>query len=178
VGVLCGPESEDELRVASLDPGTKSGLVLWKGEHRQHMGGEIYPGVYHVREVRESGWYQSSRRLAGVLLEFVPHVLLYEDFQLEPGGTGGRGAAGRELLDPVRVTCSVLTLMYEVDWDGLVVPFQTSVKGVMTDERMRKWKLWLQARTWSGLEGHATDAARGLVWYLRERLVFPAGDGG
>lgn len=156
--------------LASLDPGTKSGLVFWEGELRRHSGAEIRAGLREMFEIREESWFESAARIARDVHASGAQVLLYEDFVLRGGGGHSSEA---EALDSVRVTSGVVCLLEEWGWDGHTAGFNASIKAVMTDERMKKWGLWLQGRGsrvagTEGFEGHATDAARGLVWYLRE----------
>lgn len=191
--------------VASLDPGTTSGLVVWEGEFKQHMGGEVAAGLRGMYEIHGpekswSEWLSSCHKIVEILMKLNngdgPDVLLIEDFILE----GGKGhSSEREGLDPVRITCGVLMLLEVDQWSGQVVYFQPSIASVFHDVRMKKWGLWLQGRnavyvladpmyahadmfvdhgdqihikewTCAKFEGHATSAARGLVWWLREKI--------
>lgn len=167
------------MRIASLDPGTKSGLVLWEGDGgRKWSGAEVDQGLKSALEVRvEDGWLLSSHVIAHTIRTWDVDLLLYEEFMLSGGGGH---SSDPEALDSVRVTSAVLGMLMAWQSDRFVnvVGFSPSIKAVMTDSRMKLWGLWLQGKDVSvggkpagackGFEGHATDAARGLVWYLRE----------
>lgn len=139
-------------------------------------------------EIREGDWLASARRISEFVVTEAADVLLYENFVLRGGGGHSSSA---EALDSVRVTSAVIALLsvsgrVSGGWKGEVAPFDTSVKAVMSDVRMKRWGLWLQGKggskcavgfdggdVWDvkGFEGHATDACRGLVWYCRKGMV-------
>lgn len=166
------------MRIASLDPGTKSGLVFWEGELRRYSGSEVADGLAGAWEIDSGAWLNSAQAMAHMIVEYGAELVLYEDFILE----GGSHSSDRSGLDPVRIACGVEALLRVGAPFVVVEPFSRNVKSVMTDERMKLWGLWLQGRkgfdgtgkvgagSLVGCKGHATDAARGLVWYLRERI--------
>lgn len=154
-----------------MDPGTDTGLVCWEGEYRRHPASEVKNGLIWAIEVPGAegagGWLRASEKIACKVLEAQCDVFLYEDFILH----GGSHSSEREGLDPVRVTCGVQILLKVGKWSGTQVAFLPSISAVYHDIRMRKWGLWLQGRgDYSGYDGHATSAARGLVWFLRDYI--------
>lgn len=142
------------------------------------MGSEVKKGLLWAREVtcgaggvgvahwRRWGWLEACEGMATEVLAAEADILLVEDFIL----WGGGHSSEREGLDSVRVTCGLLMCLALADWNGDVVTFGPDIKSVFNDVRMKRWGLWLQGRNWGGMDGHATDAARGLVWYLREKV--------
>lgn len=142
---------------------------------RRYAAKEVSAGLVAAFEVEVGGWLPSSEAIANILCDFHPEVILYENFVLAGGASH---SSEPEALDSVRVTSAVMALMrlLLVEDVGEFIGFSTSVKAVMTDERMKLWGLWLQGRNvridrfgvaCRGFQGHATDAARGLVAYLR-----------
>lgn len=175
--------------VLAVDPGTTTGLVLWEGEYTRHSGSAVKEGVVRAWEVggvtggagsparkrsleawRRFGWLEVVEGIALVVVQEEVDVLLLEDFVL----TGGSHSSEREGLDPVRISCGLLGVLRVWGWDGELVMFSPDVSSVMTDMRMKRWGMWLQGRgdggSYAGFGGHATSAARGLVWYLREKV--------
>lgn len=169
------------MKIVSIDPGTTSGLVVWEGPRGVYQGKDMAAGLLDAQEVREDTWLKSAYYLADEVIRREADVLLYENFVLR-GGAGHSSDA--EALDSVRVTSGLLAYLDIRQWRGKVVPFDTSIKAVMTDMRMRSWGLWIQPSSDkkilrglydlgiypTGFKGHATDAARGLAWYGRQGM--------
>lgn len=164
------------MKILSMDPGTKTGLVFWEGPERVHAGAEVHERIWNSWEVRQGTWLDSVEMICDCVISNRIDVLLYENFVLRGGGGHSSEA---DALDSVRVTSGVLAMLRERGWEGRIVPFDMSIKAVMSDERMKRWKLWLQGgggggrgskSKYAGFEGHATDAARGLAWYLRQGM--------
>lgn len=88
-----------------------------------------------------------------------PELVVFEDFILQ------ERTQERSLLSPVRLTAKVEMLLHrdntEFDCWWLKPQSASDAKSTCTDDRMRRWGLWLPGKP------HATDATRHLIVALR-----------
>lgn len=82
--------------------------------------------------------------------------MIIEDFILR------ERTMSKSLLSPVRMAARLETLL-EIRSEAFGIPLQqpSSAKSVVTDERMRRWGLWIKGQQ------HARDACRHLILRLR-----------
>lgn len=163
------------MRVLSVDPGTTTGFVLWEGSGYR-SGSDVKNGIVSYGEW-VGGWKVGARGALVTIQQFMPDVYVYEDFIL----LGGDHSSDREGLDPVRVNAVV---DYELElaalgigmrgmndgkaWAPVVVAQTASqAKGVITDDRLKRWGLWYSATVKGEKPDHVRDACRHLCLYLR-----------
>lgn len=154
-----------------IDPGTTTGVIL--ADLRKKKYGEMGSPSERLRVGMEEGdvqalevdtrrWWEST--LADTVEEFMRSgsggwtsiPLVVEDFILRTQDKR------KETLDPIRVTSSLVAVLIDRGWDGKLVLQQPSqAKSVVTDDRLRAWKLWIVGSS------HKRDAMRHAVVFLR-----------
>lgn len=169
-------DRDGRARVAvAIDPGGVTGMACVA----QHEDGtfalldwveisSIDEGMNELRAARAV-----AQKAAGWVAEYGADVVAIEDFIIRLGVTD------RSLLSPVRMTAMIEAFWYEMrgsggigwggSWGGEYVKQQaSSAKAVATNERLKRWGLWVKGKQ------HARDAIRHCVVALRTRAA--AGD--
>jgi hypothetical protein len=160
----------EDMRVLAVDPGSTTGYVLWEGDEGYVGGLDVHLGVLRRGEFK-GGWKAGASGVFTACRAWNADVLVLEDFILE----GGDHSSEREGLDSCRINAVVEFNLNRDGPDlddggvvgrlGVVIPivYQTAsqAKGIITDERLRKWGLWHRG------SAHVRDAHRHLCLYLR-----------
>ena len=158
-------------KFVSVDPGSTTGLVsvnLLSGEYdemreEEALAAGLENGDVIAEEVDTERFWLPD--LADKVMEFgkagrgtwteLPVVI--EDFILRTRDSR------RKTLDPIRVTSSMLAILWDRGWRGQVFYQQPAdAKGIATNERLREWGLWLVGMA------HGRDAMRHAVVFLRK----------
>lgn len=143
------------MNLIAVDPGTTSGVVYVR---------DLNPALGMLKHVKNHHvaveWVGNSTEQGALLLKMVllvkPAVVIMEDFVLRLPAKSMK----REGLDPVRVLAVADWVVGQRARIDLQQPSQA--KGVITDERLKKWGLWIKGST------HKRDAMRHLLlWLMR-----------
>lgn len=153
------------MRVVALDPGETSG-VAWIDLAGKDLREPIHKYVARMAEWTEVvGLANSENEAAMAIYRIIEwweaDVLVCESFRVRVGET----SADPRALSPVRINAKVgLAVSLYKPGVQIVEQSASQAKGVITDERLKRWGLWV--------EGHkdARDALRHLVVFGRSRL--------
>lgn len=164
------------MKIASVDPGGRTGLVLleldptktmvFNGGKRAGFQDRISSTI--VQEAMKDNRL-SWRNVCGDELTQVENlygtcrrsdVVIIEDFQI-PANISSRK---HEVLSPVRIGFGLaLLLKMSKTFNGRVVWQQPTQMGVITDDRLRAWGLWLPGESNKDIR----SAMKHLLIYLR-----------
>lgn len=158
--------------VMSVDPGGKTGFVIATWPSKEQMRQEVRDSSAHEAVVKRrrtgnfkfgnvTGPYRlQAVRLWELSLRLRVSHMRIEDFQLMQGGPSKQKT--QDLLSPVKVGWGLAALLQhsnaemQVDWP------MPGEMGVITDERLKLWGLWLPG------DKDARAALKHLLVYLRK----------
>lgn len=164
------------MKIASVDPGGRTGLVLLEldptktmvfvGGRRSGKADRISSTVViealkedRLRWMNIHGDEELQARNLYELLKFYD-VVIIEDFQL----SAKVHTRNSELLSPVRIGFGLsLLLNMSPKFKGKIVWQQPTQMGVITDDRLRSWGLWLPGERNKDIR----SAMKHLLIYLR-----------
>ncbi len=149
------------MKIASVDPGGRTGLVTIEYKFRGSGHLTVQRAKRDQRLITRNvhgSEDQQTRFLYEECREY--DVVVIEDFQL-PAKVHTRN---RELLSPVRIGFGLALLLgMSPKFNGKVVWQQPTQMGVITDDRLREWGLWLPGQVNKDIR----SAMKHLIIYLR-----------
>lgn len=146
----------------TIDPGSTSGISLVRTGFGDSPHERILNGELEVDEISTEN---------GEVSELVSRVVEFFEWELEDWKDGvvvvedfilRTADKRRKTMDPIRVTHALEGVLRDRGWRGeLVLQQPSAAKSVVTDDRLRRWGLWIVGKP------HGRDAVRHAVIYLR-----------
>lgn len=151
------------MRIMGVDPGGKTGVVVW----------DIEGGMLHVEEMFAGGEHLAELVVCSKVVSLVSRygvdLVVIEDFVLRSVPGGGGVSTARVALSPARIGFGIACLIAAAEGLGgveVVLRPAGDAIAVMTNERLRRLGMYVRFK---GGGEHVRDAARHVALELRKR---------